>query len=138
MSDPVALYMQLLHAMRSPDNSIAVQHFAPDFVAYEDPGMPYGGVVRGGANFLRLRGKVYDAWGSGCLKLQYVTGDPEGGHAAAHFNLVGKPNGATETVEGNVVVVWAFRDDLATEARVYYFDTPRLAKALADSGYQYA
>ncbi len=136
MSDPVALYMQLLQAMRSPDNSVALQYFAPGFIAHEDPGMPYGGKAHGGAEFLRLRGKVYDAWGPGCLKLEYVTGDPEGNHAAAHFLLVGKPNGAAETVEGNVVVVWAFSNGLADEARVYYFDTPRLARALADNGYR--
>jgi hypothetical protein len=30
-------------------------------------------------------------------------------------------------------VLWTFRDDLATEVRVFYYDTPRLSEALAKS-----
>jgi ketosteroid isomerase-like protein len=133
MSDAVLLYMQLITAMRGSDDSAALKLFAPDFVAYEDPGMPYGGRYEGGEGFLRLRRKVYDIWGSGALNLLFVCGDPDGAHASAHFKLVGRPQGAAEPIEGDVTVVWTFRDDLAVEARVFYFDTPRLSAALGES-----
>jgi ketosteroid isomerase-like protein len=131
MSDPVFLYTRLLAAMRSSDDRSALAFFAPDFVAYEDVGMPYGGEYKGGEGFLELRRKVYSTWGPGAMKLQFVCGDPESGHASAHFRLVGRPQGMADPVEGHVTVVWAFHDDLAVEARVYYYDTPRLSEALA-------
>jgi len=133
MSDPVALYQRLLAAMRGSDDTAALPYFAEDFVAYEDPGMPFGGRFEGGEGFLMLRRKVYETWGPGALNLLFVCGDPEGGHASAHFRLAGRPHGAIEPIEGHVTVVWSFRDELAVEARVYYFDTPRLAEELAAS-----
>lgn len=132
MSDPVLLYKQLLAAMRGSDDTAALKFFAPDFVAYEDPGMPYAGRYEGGEGFLELRRKVYDIWGPGAMNLLFVCGDPAGAHASAHFKLVGRPRGVAEPVEGDVTVVWTFRDDLAVEARVFYFDTPRLGEALAN------
>ena len=129
MKDPAELYHALLKSMRGGDAK-AHELFHPDFTAYEDPGMPYGGVVRGGRNFLSLRQKVYDFWEPGFLNLQYVCGDGQGGHASAHFKLVGRPKGAGEQVEGYVIVTWTFRDGLAYEARVFYFDTPALSRAL--------
>lgn len=131
MSDPVLLYKRLLAAMRSGDDATALPFFAQDFVAHEDPGMAYGGRYEGGEGFLRLRRKVYEVWGPGAMNLLFVCGDPEGGHASAHFRLVGQPKGAPEPIEGHVTVVWTFRDDLAAEARVFYFDTPHLNEALA-------
>lgn len=132
MSDPVALYTEILAAMRGADDTAALKYFDPDFVVYQDPGMPYGGDRRGGDAFIQLRRQVYGIWGPGCMKLQYVTGDPEGNHAAAHFKLVGQPAGAPEPIEGHVIVAWTFRNDLAVEARVFYYDTPRLSKFLAN------
>jgi hypothetical protein len=131
MSDPVELYMRLIKLIRAGEDAAALQLFAPDFVVHEDPGMPYGGVVAGGQGFLDLRRKVYDVWGPGALKLLFVCGDGEGGHASAHFDLVGHPNGTSETVHGHIIVSWLFQDDLAVWARVFYFDTPRLSAALA-------
>ena len=93
--------------------------------------MAYGGRYEGGEGFLQLRRKVYDVWGPGAMHLLFICGDPDGNHASAHFRLVGRPKGATEPVEGHVTVVWTFRDDLAAEARVFYYDTPRLNEALA-------
>lgn len=130
LSDPVALYRRLLAAMRSGDDRSALPYFAPDFVAHEDPGMTYGGHYEGGEGFLELRRKVYDIWGPGAMQLLYVCGDSEGGHASAHFRLVGRPKGAAEPVEGHVTIAWTFRDGLAAEARVFYYDTPRLNAAL--------
>jgi ketosteroid isomerase-like protein len=130
MSDPALLYRRLLAAMRSSDDTSALEFFAPDFVAYEDEGMPYGGRHEGGEGFLELRRKVYALWGPGAMNLLFVCSDPETGHASAHFRLAGRPQGSVKTVEGHVVVVWAFRDDLAVEARVYYYDTPGLREAM--------
>lgn len=130
MSDPVMLYKRLLAAMRSSDDTSALPLFAPDFVAWEDPGMAYGGRYEGGEGFLHLRRQVYEIWGPGAMQLLYVCGDPEGGHASAHFRLAGQPKGAAGPVEGHVAIAWTFRDGLATEARIFYYDTPRLNAAM--------
>jgi hypothetical protein len=130
MTDPVELYMRIVKAMRAEDDSVTLKYFAPDFVVHEDPGMPYGGVLNGASSFLKLRLKVYDTWGPDCLKLLFVCGEPNGTHAAAYFKIVGQPAGAFASIESYVTVMWTFRDDLAVEARVFYYDTPRLSKAI--------
>lgn len=130
MRDPVELYSNLLTAMRAENDDVTVKLFAPDFAIHEDPGMPYGGEMTGGANFLKLRKKVYDAWGPGCLELLFKTGDGQS-HATGYFRITDRRPGVTDPVESYVSLVWTFEDDLATEVRVIYYDTPRLSKALA-------
>lgn len=130
MSDPAELYMKIITAMRSGNFDVADKYFDPEFVVHEDPGMPYGGVLKGSDAFFKLRRKVYDTWGEGCLKLLFVCGDKVD-HATANFKIVAQPGGKVQNLESFVTVVWTFRNDLATEARVFYYDTPRLSQALA-------
>lgn len=135
MADPVALYTRILTSLRGGDDEATLRLFAPDFVIHEDPGMPYGGELRGGEAFLMLFRKVYASWGEQCLQLLFKLGDGDGGHAAGVFKLTGRRPGLPEPIESFVTVVWTFRDDLAAEVRIFYYDTPRLAAALAASGW---
>jgi ketosteroid isomerase-like protein len=132
MSDPVALYTAILDALKAGDDEATLRLFAPDFVIHEDPGMPYGGEMSGGERFIRLRDKVYESWGENCLELLFKMGDPDGDHSAGVFRLTDRRSGAAPT-ESYVTVLWTFRDDLAVEVRVFYYDTPRLSRALATS-----
>lgn len=129
MTDGGKLYDEFRAALRAEDGSVQA-FFHPDFVAYEDPGLPYGGVFRGGESFVALRRKVYETWGPNCLELQYRVGDDDG-HAIAYFKLTGRPAGSDETVESYVTLVWAFEDGLAKEARILYYNTPLLTQALS-------
>jgi hypothetical protein len=130
MTDPVSLYSNLLDAMRAENEEVTLKLFDPDFVIHEDPGMPYGGEMKGGAAFLRLRSKVYATWGPDCLNLLFKTGDG-GEHAHGFFRLIDSRPGKPRTLESYVSLVWTFRNGLAKEVHVIYYDTPRLSKALA-------
>jgi ketosteroid isomerase-like protein len=131
MSDPLALYSRILVALRAGDDAATLRLFDPAFVIHEDPGMPYGGVLHGGENFLALFRKVYRTWGEGCLELLFKVGDPASNHAVGVFKLTDRRAEVGEPIESYVTLVWTFRDDLAVEARVFYYDTPRLSAALA-------
>ena len=132
MTDALTLYANLLKTMRQEDDEETAKLFHPDFEIHEDPGMPYGGEDRGGANFLKLRRKVYAAWGPKCLDLQFTTSDASGKHATGFFKLTDtRPNRKRDTV-GYASLVWTFEDDLAREVYVLYYDTPRLSAALAE------
>jgi hypothetical protein len=131
MTDPLVLYSRILDALKAEDDAVTVRLFDPEFVIHEDPGMPYGGELRGAESFIKLRHKVYDSWGENCLELLFKCGDPDGQHAASVFRLTDRRAGVTGRAESYVTVVWTFRDDLATEVRVFYYDTPRLSLALA-------
>jgi hypothetical protein len=131
MADPVALYSAILDALKAGDDVATIRLFDPGFAIHEDPGMPYGGELSGAERFIRLRDKVYATWGEDCLELLYKLGEPGGDHAAGVFRLTDRRAGVAEPVESYVTVAWTFRDDLAVEVRVFYYDTPRLARALA-------
>ena len=131
MSDPLELFTRINTAMRAGED--ASQYFDPDYVIYQDPGMPFGGEFRGAAGFLRSRRAVYDAFGPNCMQLLFKCAEPGGGRASLHFKLTG-PAGASNPMEGFTTTVWVFRNDLALETRAYYYDTPRWCEALAAAG----
>lgn len=132
MTDALTLYANLLRTMRLEDDEETAKLFHPDFEIHEDPGMPYGGEDKGGANFLKLRRKVYAVWGPKCLDLQFTTGDASGRHATGFFKLTDtRPNRKRDTI-GYASLVWTFEDDLAREVYVFYYNTPHLSAALAD------
>ncbi len=129
MTDPVALYDKIVQALRAEDDSVTRELFAPEFVTHEDPGMPYGGVIPTGQGFIDLRRKVISHWQ---LALLYRCGEPGGRHMSAFLSAKGHPGGPLDGVETFINVSWTFDDnDKAQEARVFYFDTPRLAAAMA-------
>jgi hypothetical protein len=133
MTDAIDLYSTLLATMRQEDDEETAKLFHPDFEIHEDPGMPYGGEDKGGANFLKLRRKVYATWGPKCLELQFKTGDPSGKHATGFFKLTdNRPNRKRDTT-GYASLVWTFEGGLAREVFVLYYNTPALSAALAET-----
>lgn len=131
MNDALTLYTNLLAAMRAENEEVTEKLFHPDFTIHEDPGMPYGGEAKGGANFLALRRKVYATWGPKCLDLQFTTSDESGKHATGFFRLSDKRPGKSGDVVGYASLVWTFEEGLAREVYVFYYDTPRLTALLA-------
>ena len=130
MSDLLSIYNEIVVALRAEEDSVTLQYFHPDFVVYEDPGMPYGGVFKGGMSFIELRRKVRKIW-----NLSFIAKCEEAGGNTfvAVFKATGVPGGPTDSMETVVTVVWTFDGRQALEARVIYYDTPRLAAALAKS-----
>lgn len=128
MVDLFALYDEIVIALRGDDDEHTLTFFHPDFVVHEDPGMPYGGEFRGGDKFIELRRKVKQYWN---LAFIAKCADQDGRTFVAVFKATGVTGGPTEAMETVVTVVWTFENGQALEARVLYFDTPRLAAALA-------
>ena len=130
MSDLFSLYNEIVVALRAEDDSVTLKYFHPDFVVYEDPGMPYGGVFKGGDKFIELRRKVRQFWN---LSFIAKCAEQDGNTFVAVFKATGVAGGPTDSMETVVTVVWTFQDQQALEARVIYYDTPRLAAALANA-----
>ena len=128
MSDLIAIYNQLVVALRAEEDSVTRTFFDPSFVVHEDPGMPYGGDFRGADGFIALRRKVRQYWK---LEILSKCAEPGGNRLVIVLKLTGHPDGPTASLETMVTVVWTFRGDKAVEATVLYFDTPRLAAAIA-------
>jgi hypothetical protein len=127
LSDLLDVYNEIVVALRADNDEITRQYFDPEFVVYEDPGMPYGGVLHGPDAFITLRRKVRKFW-----DLAFIAKciEPNGDKLVAVFNATGVPGSAVDGLETVVTVVWTFRGAKAVEARVLYYDTPRLSSAL--------
>ena len=128
MSDLIGIYNQLVIALRGDDDEAAHAFFHPDFQVHEDPGMPYGGTFQGADGFIALRRKVRTYWQ---LEILSKCVAPEGDRLVIVLRLTGQPEGPVASMETLVTVVWTFRDGKATEAKVLYFDTPPLARAIS-------
>ena len=128
MSDLLDVYDDIVVALRADNDEITRQFFHPEFIVYEDPGMPYGGILHGPDAFINLRRKVRKFW-----NLAFIAKcvEPNGDTLVAVFKFTGVPGSAVDGIETVVTVVWTFRDGKAVEARVLYYDTPRLSLALA-------
>lgn len=128
MADLIAIYNELVPALRAEVDSVTRTFFHPDFVVHEDPGMPYGGTYHGADGFVALRRKVREYWS---LEILSKCAEPGGDRLVIVLKLTGHPHGPTASLETMVTVVWTFRGDKAQEARVLYYDTPRLAAAMS-------
>ena len=129
MTHPIALFERLRAAIKAGEDPSP--YFDPDFVIYQDAGMPYGGEFHGVEAYLKADRMVPDVFGPNCLQMLFQCADASGEHASMHLKLTGRPAGATEPVEGHITVVWTFRNDLALETRAYYYNTPRWREILA-------
>jgi len=131
VSQLLDVYNEIVVALRADNDEITRGFFDAEFVVYEDPGMPYGGILHGPDAFIRLRRKVRKLW-----DLAFVAKciEPNGDKLVAVFNATGVPGSAVDGLETVVTVVWTFRGAKAVEARVLYYDTPRLSSALANAG----
>ena len=130
MSNPVDTYFALVAALKSEDEAAIRALISPDFVMYEDEGMPYGGVYRGQDGFFELIDKVWRTWGGTHFEPLYQIADPAGSMVCAVVGFRGTPGQSTEAVEALINEVWEFRNGQAVEARVWYFDAPRLCRAI--------
>ncbi len=128
MSAMLSRYNEIVVALRAENDAETVKFFHPDFVVHEDPGMPYGGGLRGPDAFIALRRKVRKFW-----NLDFIAKCEEVGGKTfvAVFRASGVAGSPVDGMETVVTVVWTFEDGLAKDARVLYYDTPRLAAALA-------
>lgn len=130
MTNPIDLYFALVDALKAEDEAATRALIAEDFVMHEDSGMPYGGIYRGPDGFFELIGKVWNTWGGSHFEPQYQIADPAGSKVCAVVLFRGTPGKSTEPVEALINEVWEFRDGQAVEARVWYFDSPKLCQAI--------
>jgi hypothetical protein len=128
MTHPLELFERITSTVRAGGDASA--YFDPNYVIYQDHGMPYGGEFKGAEGFVRSFRMVYDTFGPNCLKMLFQCVDASGEHASMHLKLTG-PAGAAVQGEDFVTVVWTFRNDLALETRAYYYNTPRWCEILA-------
>lgn len=133
MSNATDLYFQLVDAIKAGDDDATRALISPDFVLYQDGGMPYGGTYRGPDEFMKLCKEVWTLWGGTQFEPLYQIADPDGTRICAVVYFKAKPGQASEPVDTTLSEVWEFRDGQAVEARIWYFDTKRLSAALAGS-----
>jgi hypothetical protein len=131
MADLIAIYDRLVVALRGNDDETARTFFHPDFKVHEDFGLPYGGTFLGGDGFIALRHKVRTYW---ALEIVSKCVAPEGDRMVIVLKLTGQANGPLAGMETLVCVVWTFRGEKAAEAKVLYFDTPAITRALETAG----
>ena len=130
MSDLIAIYDQLVIALRGNDDVTARTFFHPDFQVHEDPGMPYGGTFHGADGFIALRRKVRTYWQ---LEILSKCVAPQADRLVIVLRLSGQPEGPVATMATMVTVVWTFREGKASEATVLYFNTPPIARAITSA-----
>jgi ketosteroid isomerase-like protein len=131
MSSAVDLLSALVDALKAGDEQATRALISPDFVIHLDGGMPYGGSYHGPDGFLELTTTVFSAWGGSDFEPQYQLTDESGSRVCTVVRFTGKPGGSSETLETMLSEIWEFRNDQAVEARVWYFDTDRLSKAMS-------
>jgi ketosteroid isomerase-like protein len=132
MANATELYFKLVEVIQSGDDAATRALFSPDFVLYQDGGMPYGGTYRGVDEFMGLWGQVVEAWGGTHFEPLYQIADPNGNRicAVVYFKAKSKDGDDADTVDTTLAEIWEFKDDLAVEARIWYFDTKRLSAYL--------
>lgn len=131
LSTSLDLYFDLVDAIQSGDDEATRALISPDFVLYQDGGMPYGGVYRGPDEFMKLCGEVWALWGGSHFEPQYQLIEPGGTRICAVVYFRANIAGTDETVDTMLSEIWDFKDGQAVEARIWYHDTPRLTAALA-------
>jgi ketosteroid isomerase-like protein len=130
VSNAVDSLSALVEALKSGDEDATRALISPDFVIHLDGGMPYGGTYYGPDGFLKLTATVFTAWGGSDFEPQYQLTDETGSRVCTVVRFTGRPEGSSETLETMLSEIWEFRNGRAVEARVWYFDTDRLSKAI--------
>ena len=130
MSTALDDYFKLVDAIKAGDDEATRALISPDFVLYQDGGMPYGGVYHGPDEFMKLIGEVWTLWGGSHFEPQYQLTEPGGTKMCAVVYFRANIGDSGETVDTMLSEIWDFRDGQAVEARIWYHDTPRLVAAL--------
>jgi uncharacterized protein len=107
----------------------ALELVDPGFVVREPEGLPYGGTYEGHEGFQRLLGAVFQIWKGAEITIDEVVGHGE--RVFALLSLRGRVGPAGELVATEVVEVWTVRDGKAVDLRPFYWDTARIARAVA-------
>lgn len=118
---------RLLQACNDDDEETLRGLIDPSFVMYEDEGMPYGGTFHGYEGFRKVQHTVYSTWRDHAVENICFLEDADQEHMCMVMRLAGRPGKSDDWVEAIVNEVWTVRDGKAVEARVWYFDTKRLA-----------
>ncbi|MFD0094667.1 nuclear transport factor 2 family protein, partial [Bacillus cereus] len=121
MANATELYFKLVEAIQAGDDAATRAMFSPDFVLYQDGGMPYGGTYRGVDEFMELWGRVVATWGGTHFEPLYQIADPNGTRICAVVYFKAKPGSSkvTETVDTTLAEIWEFKDGQAVEARIW-------------------
>lgn len=130
MSTPLEDYFALVDAIKAGDDDATRALISPDFVLYQDGGMPYGGVYHGPDEFLSLCAEVWKTWGGTHFEPLYQLTEPGGTRICAVVYFKADIGGG-EFVDTTLSEIWDFQNGQAVEARLWYHDTPRLVEALA-------
>lgn len=125
-----AWFAAMHRAMTSEDESALRALVHPDFVMYEDPGMPYGGVFKGPDAFVRVALAVKESWREQRLEKLHYSESPETSSVSIAFRMRARAKTTGEPVEIFLSEIWKFRDGLGVEAYVWYWNTPSLVSAL--------
>jgi len=120
----------LSKAIDSGDEGRIAALFDPNFIMYEDGGMPYGGVFHGPSGFRKVQTTVYETWRDHTIDPVTILEEPDGDRICLVIRFTGKPGKTDEVVETYVNEIWTVRDGKAVEARVWYWDSDRLSKIM--------
>lgn len=127
----IDFYNAVIPLMQQGRMDEAQRYYADDFVLYEDPLLPYGGVYKGFDEFLGAMGAIVDVWkSSDFFKLRCILEDKDGEHVCAIFDIEGRPGKANKVVKSVISELYRLRDGKAVECRVWYFDVEGIARAI--------
>lgn len=126
----IAWIEAMLAAIERNDTAEIKSLIHPDFVMYEDAGMPYGGVFHGPDGFFKMQQAVYGSWRDMSLERMFVLEEPGGDTVSVTYRFRARPQKSDDFVETFLHETWTIRNGLAIEAYVWYWNTPYLAKAL--------
>lgn len=125
----IALWAELVAALKADDEAATRALIAPDFVIHEDESLPYGGVYHGPDGFMELSQTVWRMFGGSHFEPLYQLEDASGTRMCTVNTFTGTTKEGRE-VSAIINEVWTFRDGQATEARVWYYDAANVARAM--------
>src|SRR5581483_7759265 len=99
LSAKVAILEKWSEFIRAGDRQGMSTVLAPDFVLYEDAGLPYGGVFRGVDGFLGMLANLQASWVD--LKFEHLGffDEPGGDSVAVHVRMSGRSPKTGEPME---------------------------------------
>jgi len=133
MGKALDVYYKMVEVMKAGDDEATRALIDPNFVMYEDESMPYGGIYRGPDGLMELIYKVWNTWGGSHFEPQYQLEEPGGDRVATVVHFKGHLGKSKTPVEAIINEVWTIRNGMAVEARVWYYDATRIARAIQDA-----
>lgn len=103
------------------------EYITPGSTFVEPDDLPYGGIYRGFDGFLEMCRKFADVWADPQIVVRKLIS--EGAQVVALVATSGIVNGTRLAV--NVAEVWTLAERKVVSVEIYYFDTRRVADALA-------